>query len=206
MELSPGLVECPLKLAQLERRAGNLVTACDIYEATLRNIVEDPTENKKSVIYIFMHYARFVKTFLRDVEKARAIYDRAIALCPKSKLLLLALISFEQSVNAEDMFEKVGQIRDSPLHYLAVPQPSSLYPSTNTVQLRKVQNVYEKAIGKESSLSEGDKADLFRSYAEFAADFAPQLTIAEDVLQRCHEAYPTRTHDRKGSRNGSMKN
>ncbi|KAK3285207.1 pre-mRNA splicing factor [Cymbomonas tetramitiformis] len=91
--VAPGLLQCIVRHANLERRCGDVTAARGVYE---RAIAEERAKESSSVlVHLLMQYARFLDEIAEDIESARHMYQEALKAKPDSRSLWEGAILIE---------------------------------------------------------------------------------------------------------------
>eukprot|EP00656_Telonema_subtile_P056717 TRINITY_DN9138_c0_g1_i2.p1 TRINITY_DN9138_c0_g1~~TRINITY_DN9138_c0_g1_i2.p1 ORF type:complete len:332 (-),score=94.63 TRINITY_DN9138_c0_g1_i2:227-1222(-) len=89
-EVTPGLVEGVINLANFERRQGDTAAVKQVYEAGLQSV-----KDSKGRAFVAMHYARYLAVCLGDAAQCREVYKAGAAASPDCVQLWEAWMQWE---------------------------------------------------------------------------------------------------------------
>lgn len=151
-DVAPTLVEAHLRFCNFERRRKDLDAAAAAYERAMEAVKDNDTG---VLTHVATTYAAFLRRSCGDVNRARAIYERAIEKAGSSLLLWLNYIAFETDASSG----------------------SDSFPSV-------VTQLYERAIADSSTLSNDEKNDVWLQYADFMEMYGASIKSVRELYER----------------------
>ncbi|KAG1654195.1 hypothetical protein FOA52_004570 [Chlamydomonas sp. UWO 241] len=164
--LAPWLMSAIASAAYFERRQGNRVAACALFEALLeRELAKEreapgSTGRTPAASFVAMQYANFLRGAYKDYAKGRAVLADALSVAPQLRSLWEAAIQFEELAGADDMVDAVVG-----LCARAVAPPAAAASGV-------------KAGGSSQAMGATDREELSQRGVDFAEAFGTPAQIA----------------------------
>lgn len=201
IELIPNSLELVIAWANLEKRycAGDVQTVCAVYDQALQAGSENDVE---CVVYVSIHYAKFLSRHGQDAATVRNIYTKAVELAsrdaepkPLSAVLILAFADFEASIWDENIESRVRQVYDYALgtngqlkltseHKLAVWEHFIAFMEDNASNIRTIDTLKERYESVAVSLKENMKKNNKRKSISGEASPSKQARTAPTQQQQ----------------------